>query len=143
EPPAAAGHTLTLLTNQTKSLESGSPVLYRGIQVGEVLKTRLAGDSRSIEVTVRIDSEYAPLVRKNSKFWRAGGINLHMGLLSGIDVKGSFKTLIGGGIAFSSPDPAGPEAPSGTIFRLYDQPEDAWTHWAPLIKLNEQAELKK
>jgi paraquat-inducible protein B len=34
-----------------------------------------------------VDEEYAPLVRMNSIFWNAGGINFHPGLFSGANIR--------------------------------------------------------
>jgi len=139
EPPPAAvqapGLDIVMVAEKLGSTQTGSPVLYRGIKVGEVLTSALGPDSQVVNIVVRIDLHYAPLVRRNSKFWNAGGINVDIGL-RGLDVAASsFKTLISGGIAFATPDAMDELAASGTPFRLYDKPEDRWLGWAPIIPI--------
>jgi paraquat-inducible protein B len=136
EPPIIGkGLNIELLTDSAESLQQDSPIYYRGIKVGQVLGSRLGPESQTVRVTARIDEHYAPLVRENSVFWNAGGINLDLGL-HGLDVRAkSLKALISGGVAFATPDNPGPPARPDTAFRLYEKPEDQWRTWAPAIKL--------
>jgi paraquat-inducible protein B len=119
------------------SLEKKSPIFYRGIQVGEVLNYQLAGDARNVMIRARISQQYAPLVRVNSKFWNAGGIDVRLGLFKGAEISAqSAQTLLGGGIEFATP-PEMAETPSnGMVFDLNDKPKDAWKDWAPSIPLH-------
>jgi len=127
---------ITLLTDDLGSLESESPIFYRGLQVGEVTDYRLTGDGRNVEIRARIRQPYVPLVRANSKFWNAGGINAHVGLFSGLQISAeSLQTVIIGGVAFATPPDYGPEATNGTVFALNAKEEDSWKDWAPAIAL--------
>ena len=68
-------------------------------------------------VDAYIDQEYAPLVRMNSIFWNAGGINFHVGLFSGAKITAeSAQTLISGGIDFATPPDFQKAATNGTVF---------------------------
>jgi len=126
----------TLLTDDLGSLESESPIFYRGIQVGDVTGFHLSDDSRNVIVDARIRDEYAPLVRVNSAFWNAGGINFHAGLFSGIQVSAeSAQTVVSGGIAFATPPNFGPAATNGMVFALNKKEDDAWKTWNPSIEL--------
>ena len=128
---------VTLLAPDLGSLQEQSPLFYRGVQVGEILGFQLGDDSREVRIHVRIRPEYAPLVRANSKFWNAGGLNFSFGLFRGAEISAeSAKTLLSGGIAFGTPTEAEEPVTNGAIFRLYDKPEEAWKNWQPLIKLN-------
>lgn len=128
---------LTLLMPGLKSVQEQSGVYYRGIKVGEVLKFQLSEDAQGVKIEVRIHKEYAPLVRVNSKFWNAGGIDFRFGLFRGAEISAeSAKALLSGGIEFATPTDAGKPASNGAVFRLYDKPEDPWKDWAPLIHLN-------
>ena len=87
-------------------------------------------------VHARILENYAPLVRVDSKFWNAGGINAHLGLFSGLDISAqSARTLVSGGLAFATPETYGPQATNGTIFVLNDKEDKAWEDWNPNIPL--------
>jgi paraquat-inducible protein B len=119
------------------SLQPQSPIFYRGIQVGEVLDCRLSEDAREVVIHARIDQEYAPLVRMNSKFWNAGGISFHLGLFSGAKISAeSPQTLVSGGIAFATPPEPASAATNGVVFVLNEKPDDAWAKWSPAIPLH-------
>lgn len=127
---------LTILLPELGSLQEQSAIYYRGIKVGEVLKYQLGSDGKEVKLQARVQKEYAPLVRVNSKFWNAGGIDFHFGLFKGAEISaGSAKTLLSGGVAFATPTELGEPATDGAIFRLYDKPEDAWKSWNPAINL--------
>ncbi len=124
------------LTDDLGSLEAQSPIFYRGIQVGEVTAFHLADDSSAVRVEGRVREEYAPLVRVNSKFWNAGGINVHAGLFSGLQISAeSAQTVVSGGIAFATPPDYGPAATNGTVFVLNKQETDDWKTWNATILL--------
>lgn len=127
--------SIVLLSEKADSLKERSPVFYRGIQVGQVIDFQLSPGSQTVQATVDIEPEFAPLVRMNSRFWNAGGINISLGL-SGADISAkSAQALLSGGVAFATPDQPDKQASPGTSFRLYDKPEDAWLAWAPSISL--------
>lgn len=128
---------LTLLVSGLGSVQEESGIFYRGIRVGEVLKYQLSDDAQGIRIQARIQKEYAPLVRANSKFWNAGGIDFRFGLFRGAEISAqSAKTLLSGGIEFATPNEIGAPAADGAFFRLYDKPDDAWKNWMPVIHLN-------
>ena len=128
---------VTLLVPSLRSVQEQSGVYYRGIKVGEVLKYQLGNDAQEVKLEARIHQDYAPLVRANSKFWNAGGIDFRFGLFRGAEISAeSARTLLSGGIEFATPTEAGDPATDGAVFRLYDRPDDAWKNWMPLIHLN-------
>ncbi|HUC84857.1 MAG TPA: MlaD family protein [Candidatus Acidoferrales bacterium] len=127
---------ITLLTHDLDSLQQQSQIFYHGIQVGEVINFRFNPDASWIEVHARIRQEYAPLVRLNSRFWNAGGINVRVGLLRGLQVSAeSAETIVAGGIAFVTPPDYGAPATNGTVFELSDNEDRSWKDWNPSIPL--------
>lgn len=138
EAPVAPdpGITITLLADDLGAIENQSQISYRGIQVGEVLDVRMSDDSRYVVVQARIRENYAALVRVDSKFWNAGGINAHLGLFSGLNISAeSAQTLLSGGIAFATPQTYGPSATNGTVFVLNDKADSSWSGWNPTIPI--------
>jgi len=128
---------IRLLSQKLDSLQSQSPVFYRGIQVGEVLDCRLSDDAREVVSHARIEEEYAPLVRMNSIFWNAGGINFHIGLFSGANISAeSAQTLISGGVGFATPPDFQNAATNNTVFILNEKSKDEWEKWSPAILLH-------
>jgi paraquat-inducible protein B len=102
-----------------------------------VLDSRLSDDARAVVIRARIREEYAPLVRRDSQFWNAGGINLHIGLFSGANITAeSAQTLISGGIAFATPPEFQNAATNGAVFNLNEKPKDEWEKWSPAIPLH-------
>ena len=137
--PIAPIPALEILLRSPKlgSLQPRSPVFYREIQVGEVVSCRLSDDAREVVVHVRVEDEYAPLVRLNSQFWNAGGIQIHLGLFSGANISAeSAQTLLSGGISFVTPPDLQAVATNGAEFRLHEKPDDAWAAWSPAIPLH-------
>jgi paraquat-inducible protein B len=88
-------------------------------------------------VQARVRAEYAPLVRLNSKFWNAGGIDVRLGLFKGAEISAqSAQTLLSGGIEFATPPEPGPLAANNAVFDLNEKPKDEWKNWAPSIPLH-------
>ncbi|HZF16653.1 MAG TPA: MlaD family protein, partial [Steroidobacteraceae bacterium] len=129
------GLRLVLRAERPKSLRPNSPVYYRGIEVGTVQKLELSANAASADVTVLIQSRYAPLVREGSAFWDTSGISVKGGILKGLEVEfESLRALATGGVEFASP-PNSPRAKPGTAFFLHDEPKKEWLAWQPKIPL--------
>jgi len=138
-PPAEQPGALliSIRSPALESLQEHSPIFYRGIQVGEVLGCQLAENARGVVVRARVRAEYAALVRVNSMFWNAGGIDVRIGLFKGAEISAqSAQTLLSGGIEFATPPEPGAPAANGAIFELNDKPKDAWKNWTPSIPLH-------
>lgn len=132
------GLRILLVATLRGSLQAGSPVYYRGIEVGAVQDQRLSADARMVEFEVFIEERYAPLVRKETRFWNVSGVNVDFGLFKGAEVNvESIKSLVSGGISFATPEgaDAGEPAKEGTLFRLYAEPRKEWLEWAPTIPI--------
>jgi paraquat-inducible protein B len=133
--PPTGGTEFVLQTASIGSLAGGSPVYYRGIQVGSVQYLGLSPNSTLVNVHVLIKPNFVPLVRTNSVFWNAGGINVNLHFF-GINVSAeNFESLVMGGVAFATPDDAGRPAAAGAVFSLYDKPDNKWLLWSPSIAL--------
>ena len=99
------GLQITLLAERLGSIKPDDPVYFRQIKVGKVTYCRLSDNATSVSVGVDIESRYAKLVRSDSKFWKASGIDMRFGLFSGAEVKTeSLEALLEGGIAFATPE---------------------------------------
>jgi len=112
------------------SLDIGSPIYFRRIQVGQVLSYELDQDGKGVTFKVFINAPYDKYVKSNTRFWHASGIDL------AVDANGlklntqSLVSIILGGIAFQTLDENGP-APmldSNEAFTLFANREDAMKH---------------
>jgi paraquat-inducible protein B len=124
-PPISSDVPGTKYVLQAESLgwvERGSPIYFRDIQVGQVLSYQLAEDQRALEVQVFVNAPHDQLVRDDSRFWNASGIELSVSA-AGFDVRvQSLAALLAGGIAFDTPSLARPgeQAAAGSEFPLFE-----------------------
>ncbi|MGH7367861.1 MAG: intermembrane transport protein PqiB [Candidatus Rokuibacteriota bacterium] len=132
-----AGLTVTLSTVQLGSIRPGSPVHYRGIEVGSVTAIDLSGDATAAHVHVFIPERYERLVRIGSRFWSVSGVDVNFGLFRGLEINlESLRALATGGIAFATPDdPGAPSAKDGSVFFLHEKPQAEWLRWRPEISI--------
>lgn len=130
------GLNLILSMRQMGSVRVGSPVVYRGIEVGSVTGTSLSRDATSAQLDVFIEQRYARLVRMGSRFWLLSGVDVNFGLFRGLEINvESLRTLVGGGIAFATPDDAGGPVKDGMLFLLHEKPQPEWLEWHPKISI--------
>ncbi len=126
---------LRLLTAELRSINPGTPVFYRGVQVGQTGRAELGPEAQVVEIELFVHRPFAALVRSNSKFWNSGGINVNFGLLGAHASAHDISTLLTGGISFATPDALDGPAGDGMAFRLYDKPQPEWLTWSPAIGL--------
>ncbi|GAA5216009.1 MlaD family protein [Corallincola platygyrae] len=130
------GLKLVVETPRLNSIKRGNPVLFREIQVGRVVGYELADSADHVRVFVNIEPRFAPLVRDNSIFYSASGLQVDAGIFSGVKIRTeSLETLIAGGIAFVTPDEPGKQASNGDSYVLRAEADEAWLKWAPKIPL--------
>lgn len=125
--PGTAGRSFILHTPDLGSLTRGSPVTYRGVEVGVVTAFALNGDGHDVEVTAFIRSPNDRLVHPGTRFWNAGGVAMTLGA-QGLQLRAnSWQQLLAGGVAFGTSPAALAAAPSaaGSEFQLYDNQQAA------------------
>lgn len=116
------GRHFMLKAKRLGSLDIGLPVYFRQIKVGQVVAYELGEDGQSVDIKIFIYAPHHDRVRKSTRFWEAGGLDVTVdanGLKLSME---SFVTLMIGGIAFETPmdDEPVPVAREGEVFRLYD-----------------------
>ncbi|NDL62519.1 PqiB family protein [Acerihabitans arboris] len=129
------GLNVVVDTPEAGSLQIGTPVLYRGIEVGTVTSLSLGSLADRVYVALRISKQYQHLVRNNSVFWLASGYDLKFGLTGGTVKSGTFQQFIRGGIAFATPPttPLAPKASAGKHFLLSGEEPKEWHEWGTAI----------
>lgn len=134
-PYQAKGITFSLQSETRGSIDVGTPVLYRDIEVGRVTDVRLGNFADRVISTIEIESKYAYLVRENSLFWNTSGLDVSIGL-SGANVKaGTLDSIVRGGITFATPEQKQltAAAKAGQSFYLYPPPQEEWKKWRTAI----------
>jgi paraquat-inducible protein B len=130
-PPAVTvdqkGHQFTLRGESLGSIDIGSPIFYRRVQVGQVTGFSLDKDGTGVTMQVFVSAPFDQYVGTNSRWWHASGVDLRLD-------SGGFKlntqslaTVIVGGLAFQSPpgQAVGEQAPNNMTFRLGADEVDA------------------
>jgi len=125
-PPAIShgepGRSFVLHSDDLGSLDIGSPVYFRRIQVGRIAAYKLDPDGQGVTLHVFVEAPYTKFVTTNSRFWNASGVNVSVGA-DGLKINTqSLATVLAGGVAFQ--DPPGPRhdepAPEDASYQLFD-----------------------
>lgn len=97
------GRQFVLEASDIGSLDVGSPVFFRRLQVGEVVAHALERDGRAVAVTVFIHAPHDKQVKARTKFWNASGVDVSLDA-NGVRVQSqSLLSVVLGGIAFETP----------------------------------------
>jgi paraquat-inducible protein B len=125
DPPvlhsSVPGHTFRLKTTTVGSLNPGSPILFRDLEVGQVLGWDPVTMARNVTIHAFVRHPYDQYVRDKTVFWNASGASVQ---LSGNGLKlqlESLRALVLGGVAFDTLDKAvdSPVAKEEHEFVLY------------------------
>jgi paraquat-inducible protein B len=130
-PPAVTGdqkgRKFTLRGDSLGSIDIGSPIYYRRVQVGQVAGFSLDKDGTGVTMQVFVNAPYDQYVGTNARWWHASGVDLRLDS-SGFKLNTqSLATVVLGGIAFQTPpnQEPGPQAPDNMTFRLGSDESDA------------------
>lgn len=121
------GSSYVLHGESLGSIDIGSPVYYRRVQVGQVVGFSLDKDGTGVTFNVFVNAPYDQYVGSNSRWWQASGVDLRLDS-SGFKLNTqSLATVILGGLAFQSPpnQSAGSAVRNGATFRLGSDEADA------------------
>jgi paraquat-inducible protein B len=130
------GITIALHAARLGHLERDSAVYFRGIQVGVVQDIQLGRNAAGVDIFLFIWQRYASIVRTSSEFWIENGINVSGGLFNGLKLNvESVRALLGGAIAFATPDDHSPQAGERFAFPLNDEPRKEWLGWSTNIPI--------
>ena len=116
------GKRFTLHTQNLGSLDIGSPVYYRKIEVGQVVAYKLDAEGKGVDIEVFVHAPNDVYVTENTRFWNASGIDLSVGA-NGFALKTeSLSSMLVGGIAFLAPPYSPNDKPAGEerTFELFD-----------------------
>lgn len=97
-----AGRQFRFTTRELGSLAVGAPIYYRQFSVGRILDYRLELDG-TITGEMFIEAPYDQLIKENTKFWNASGVEASL-TAEGFHVDTqSLTSILIGGIAFETP----------------------------------------
>jgi paraquat-inducible protein B len=131
-PPPDQRGTVVILTAPDKGgLSHGSKVLYRGLNAGRVLGTRYDAKADDVRIKLFVKSPFDQHLSGETRFWRAGGLDITK-KNSGIEIeKPSITSLLQGGVAFADMKPtpgrrdSANDDQSDPVYTLYDNKSSA------------------
>lgn len=98
------GKVFFLKAKDLGSLDFGSPIYYRKMNVGQVTAYKLSDDGQSVELQTFIRAPFDKFVTKDARFWQASGVDVTLNA-SGFNLDTqSLASIVAGGIAFGYPD---------------------------------------
>jgi paraquat-inducible protein B len=124
-PPVVTGDVpgrfFVLKTPDLGSLDIGTPVLFRRLQVGEVVSYALDNNGQLFTVKIFVKTPYDQYVAPNTRFWQASGIDMQLSA-NGLSVQTqSLLSILIGGVAFETPASGRvlPTADANSVFTLF------------------------
>ncbi len=116
-----------LTAGRVGPLGPGSPVLYRDLNVGDVLSYDVGADDQPATLHVFVRAPFDQYVHVNSRFWKESGVTINYGV-QGLHVElESLQAALSGGITFDTPHDAlnTPVAGNNAGFTLFADHEQA------------------
>ncbi|HVN63584.1 MAG TPA: MlaD family protein [Candidatus Binataceae bacterium] len=117
----AAGRFFILKTSDLGSLDTGTPVFFRRLQVGRIASYQLDKDGKEFTLKIFVKAPYDQYVTPNTRFWQASGIDMQLSA-NGLSVQTqSILSILIGGVAFATPanGPVLNEADQNAVFTVY------------------------
>lgn len=130
-PPATnrsiPGRRLVLTADEAGSIIAGSPIYYRGFEVGRIENRQLDIANQRVTYDAFIRQEYSTLVTETTRFWNTSGVDISAGS-DGFKLRTpSLQAMVSGGVSFGLQEglEPGSPVPDGTIFTLFSNQDDA------------------
>ena len=131
-PPVIAsdipGRFFVLKAPDLGSLDTGTPIFFRRLPVGEVTSYELDRDGQALTVKVFVRAPYDQYVSPNTRFWHASGMDVSLSA-EGLKVETqSVLSMLIGGIAFETAATGAvlPPADADSVFTLFRDRAEAF-----------------
>ncbi|MEM8751409.1 MAG: MlaD family protein [Pseudomonadota bacterium] len=123
-PSDAAGIRIRLRATDGGSLEVGSPLFFKRVEVGRVEAKRLSDDGTAVEFDAFVSAPNDSRVTTSTRFWNASGVDLNLGADGARLRIASLSSLIRGGASFDTPE-GGDPVEDGHVFELFPSEGEA------------------
>jgi paraquat-inducible protein B len=124
-PPVFAsdvpGREFVLKSPDLGSVDVGSPIYFRRLQVGQVISYELDKDGKAVTLHIFVNAPYDRYVTADTRFWQASGVDVALNT-EGVKINTqSLVSILIGGLAFETPvdSPDQAEAEAHTTFTLF------------------------
>ncbi len=122
------GRFFELKTPDLGSLDTGTPVFFRRLQVGQVASYELDKDGKLLTIKAFVRAPYDQYVNPDTRFWHASGFDVSLSA-AGLSIQTqSVLSILIGGIAFetAASDPVLSPAAENTVFTLFSSRAEAF-----------------
>lgn len=103
-PAGTPGLHVTLNSNDEFAYKEGDPIIYKGLQVGQIEDIYFNLEERIVYYNAFIEAPYNQLITSNTRFWDTSGVRLELGA-EGLTIHtGTVETLLTNGVTFGIPD---------------------------------------
>lgn len=122
------GRLFKLKTADLGSLDNGTPIFFRRLQVGQVASYELDPDGKALTVTAFVRAPYDQYVNPNTRFWHASGVDVSLSATGlKVETQSALSILIGG-VAFetAASDPVLPASDANAVFSLFASRAEAF-----------------
>lgn len=123
--PGESGLQIAFRTTTNGSLTDNAPILFRGIQVGQVGRAQIARSGAFAITEGLIYEEHRHLINSSTRFWETSGFTFSVGPQGAEIDFSSLATLLGGGITFDTFVSGGDTVRDGEVFEVFEYKEDA------------------
>ncbi|MEQ3749222.1 MAG: MlaD family protein [Celeribacter sp.] len=121
------GLTIQLRAQPGSSLSRGTPILFKGIEVGQIGEPQILTGGVGTAAEAVVYAPYSSLISTNTRFWDTTGFSFSIGP-GGAELNfSSLASLISGGVAFDTVVSGGEAVPEGSQFDLYPDEGSART----------------
>ncbi|MEH6494235.1 MAG: MlaD family protein [Pseudomonas marincola] len=98
-----SGKEYIVRSDRLGNIKRGTPVIYKGLQVGKILGYRLADDQKTVELITFIEAPHTDLIFEGTRFWNAGSVSINVSA-TGVEMgASSLAALLSGAIEFLPP----------------------------------------
>ncbi|KEJ96498.1 paraquat-inducible protein B [Pseudosulfitobacter pseudonitzschiae] len=104
---------------------ANTPILYKGLQVGQVASAEINEDGTGVAAKAVIYAPYTTLVTTGTRFWDVSGFSFSLGAAGAQINFDSFASLISGGITFDTMGSGGAPLEQDQVFELFADEESA------------------
>ncbi|MBY6092195.1 MlaD family protein [Maritimibacter alkaliphilus] len=113
------GLRIRLRAANDAGLSEQVPIVYRGIEVGQVGRAVVSADGATVEAEAIIYAPHDRLISSSTRFWDTSGFSFSLGP-GGAEIDfSSVSSLIRGGVTFQTVVSGGEPASGGDIFTVY------------------------
>ncbi|MFQ6550751.1 MlaD family protein [Aestuariibius insulae] len=117
--PGREGLKILLRATSGGGLVEGTPILYRGIEVGRIGRPVISEDGNYTIAEAFVEAPHDRLINSSTRFWDTSGFTFSIGADGAeIDFQ-SLAALLGGGVSFDTVISGGQPISDNQLFRLF------------------------